>query len=114
MFKFALIATASAIHLNKLDKPINSERQEDFNTETHDINYYRPNKYFLQTQGNVTYSGDYGKAEGVEQHAVTTGKWEEREKIRISAIKGQEKRNDAKNYGLPGAKDALENANVQI
>ena len=30
------------------DKPINSERQEPFETSTHDINYYKPNKYYGQ------------------------------------------------------------------
>ena len=38
-------ANASA-NATQYDKPINSERQEPFETSTHDINYYKPNKYY--------------------------------------------------------------------
>ena len=41
--------TANAsTNATQYDKPINSERAEDWSTDTHDINYYRPNKYYGQ------------------------------------------------------------------
>ena len=47
--------------------------------------------------GNATYSGDYGVAAGVEEHAITMGKAQEREDIRVKKIKAQEQANAAKN-----------------
>ena len=82
LYKFALVAaTASAISLNKYDKPINSERAEPWETQTHDIVYYRPNKYFAQRNSSSLRAGetDYGVAAGVDEHAITMGKVDKRE-----------------------------------
>lgn len=52
----ANITANSSANATQYDKPINSERAEPWETSTHDIVYYRPNKYYSQVNStaNVT------------------------------------------------------------
>lgn len=44
----ANISGNASANATQYDKPINSERAEPWETQTHDIVYYRPNKYYAQ------------------------------------------------------------------